>query len=126
MKRIYIAVSLIIITLILSIAEFVIVNKNYKYYSTQLDNALKYIQSDDYTSAKDICDTICTKWEKSQKNLEIFLVHTSLNSLTDNIYELQDLAKDKNKAKFIQLCTKTKRQLLFMKKSELPLFENIM
>ncbi len=126
MKRIWVALSLIVLALTLSIVEMCIVNNSYSKYSKLLETAEDYISNREFSEAYDICKHTLNEWENNEKVLNIFLLHRNVDEVTEDIAQLCEYAQNKEKAMFSSTCVKAKRQLLHLKMGELPLFENIM
>lgn len=126
MKRIWVALSLIVIALSLGIAELYVVSKSYSKYSELLDTAEYYISNMEFSEAYDVCKLTLDEWEKNEKILNLFLLHSRVDEVTEDIAQLCEYAQHKEKAMFSSTCVKAKRQLLHLKMGELPLIENIM
>lgn len=126
MKRIYIAIILIIMTLVLSYIQFNVINNSYIKITNMISDTQIKVNAGYYEVAKENCKTIIKTWEKDRKALGIFLSHSYINNITDNLNNMMYHVNIKDKEKFNDVCDKTKRQLLFLQKSELPVIENIM
>lgn len=126
MKRIWVAVSLLVIALSFGIAEFTIVNKNYEKFVAMLDSAEIHISNREYKKAYEVCTNTLEQWEETEKTLNLFLLHSKVDEVTEDISQMCEYAQNKETALFSSTYAKTKRQLLHLKMSELPLIENIM
>lgn len=126
MKRIWTAIALMILALFSSVAEFYTVSYCYEHYTEALDNAEEYISQKEFNKATDLLTNTQQEWHKTEKLLDIFLSHETVDDVTENISELYGYAIAEDKAQFQSVCDKTKRQLLRLKQSELPNLENIM
>ncbi|MBE6824118.1 MAG: DUF4363 family protein [Ruminococcaceae bacterium] len=126
MKRIWVAVGFLALSLIFAFAEFLIVSKSYKNYVEQIQIAEYYISDKEFSVAQDICKNIEEEWEKSRKTLNVFMIHTYSENISESIAKLSEYAQNKDKKAFLSQSSKTKRQLLYIKQSELPNLENIM
>lgn len=126
MKRLWVAVILLLICGAFSTAEFITVRKNCDYYTQLLDTAEAYISSKEYSEASAIIESAQHQWESTQKTLNVFLLHEEAESIGENLAQLNENANEKDRAKFKSVADKIKRQLLRLKQSELPDFENIL
>ena len=126
MRRIWVAIILMLICAVLAVSEFSVVQKSCDYYAYMIDVAEDYISSREFSKADLYIQQTQSEWEKSQKTLNIFLLHEEADTITESLAQLREHAENKNKSEFISLSEKTKRQLLCLKQSELPDLENIM
>lgn len=126
MKRIWVAISLIIIALVTGITEFCVVKNSYDKYTKLLDTAEDYISRKEYKKALDVCTYTLKEWEDNEKTLNLFLLHSRVDEVTEDIEQLCEYAQNKERTMFSSTCVKAKRQLQHLKMSELPLIENIM
>lgn len=126
MKRLHIAVILIALSLAVGVFEVIYVNNTYNKCYNAIEKSKGYFSDNEYTDAYIMCKNAESQWNKSSKTLSIFLVHSQISDVSNTINELKDAVKGKDKKEFSSLYKKTKRQLLFIKKSELPDFENIL
>lgn len=126
MKRIWVAITLLIIAFIFSITEFIYVDICYNKYTKLLKDCKNYISTKEYSDAYETCKHTLSEWENTEKTLNIFLIHGEVDSITESIAQLKICAKNNDTQQFDILYEKAKRQLLSIKKSELPVFENIL
>ncbi len=125
MKRIWVALSLIVFAISLGIAELCIVSNSYSKYNDLLNKAEYYISNKEYSEAYEICKYTLNEWESNEKTLNLFLLHSRVDEVTEDIAMLCEYAQNKETTMFSSTCVKAKRQLLHLKMSELPLIENI-
>lgn len=126
MKRIWVAIILLLICSVISATEYITVDKSCEKYTEILDNAEKYISDEEYKEAADTIESAQYSWEKSKKTLNVFLIHKDADDISENFAKLRESAEEKNKDTFVSVSKKTKRQLLRLKQSELPDLENIL
>lgn len=126
MKRIWAAVALLGIAAGLCIAEFMIVMRGCDEYIESISTAVGYAENDDYKSASKICEKTEKGWLKTHRKMNVFLIHTNVEEVTFNMAMLKTFAKNEDESMFLAYAEKTKRQLLSLKESELPYFENIL
>lgn len=126
MKRIWIAIALILSCLVLSICELLFIDNNCDMYTKMINEVEFYYSNKEYIKALDIARDTYSNWSKEEKKLKAFLLHSDIDDITDSMEDIKDYAKDKDEKKFCDACKKTKRQLLSIKENELPFIENIM
>lgn len=126
MKRIWVAISLIVVALSLGITEMFVVSKSYSKYSELLNTAEQHISNKEFNKAYDMCAYTLNEWEENEQILNLFLLHSNVDEVSEDIAQLCEYAQHKEKAMFSSTCVKAKRQLLHLKMGELPLIENIM
>lgn len=126
MKRLWAAVSLLIISILFSAIELYLVDVNQDKFSYMIKEIEDYYSIKEYKNAYDLCIKTEQYWKNSETKLKTFLLHSEINNISDSISEIKDSIKNEDKKTFYSVCQKTKRQLLSMKESELPNFENIL
>lgn len=126
MKRIWVAIALLIICVSFAATEYIIVDKNYQSFSEALEISKEYFSDKEYSKSHELLNTLLKKWEDSEGVLNIFLSHTKVDEIEESLSELASFANAKEKSHFYSTFEKTKRQLLCLKQSELPNLENIM
>lgn len=126
MKRIWVALTLLLICFSIGIIEYSVVNANQQRITQILDSAQTYISNREYKKGHNVCKYALVQWENEKKTLNTFLVHGDVETVSDNISLLCLYAQNKDAKNFSLVLDTTKRQLLCLKESELPLFENIL
>ncbi|MBR2715438.1 MAG: DUF4363 family protein [Ruminococcus sp.] len=126
MRRIWVAVALIAICISLALSEFYIVEKNYEHYIDKVNLTSAYFSYKEYKTAELHAENMVKEWQKSSKKLNAFLSHDKTDEINENFSQLVEFINSKDKVMFSSTCEKIKRQLLCLKKSELPNLENIM
>lgn len=126
MKRLWIACALIFIAALFSVLEFYLVNNSYEKFSKELSEIQNYYSSKEFSKAEKSINKTKNSWKNREKTLKVFLLHGEVDTISGSLEELGDMIKQKDSKAVFYTCEKTKRQLLFLKKSELPYLENIM
>lgn len=126
MKRLWAAVTLILIAILFSVLEFSLVNNTYERYDKIVSEIETLFSQKEYKKAHSILDSTKKQWDNEEKILKLFLLHSEVNSISECLDEIQNMLKLNDENAFFYTCEKTKRQLLSLKKSELPYLENIM
>ena len=126
MKRLYVAIALIVISLSFAVSEYILIQKSYKDFYPVIEKAEKYCSEKEFSDAFKTINYAQTEWDKKSKLLNSFIDHTHTENINENYFQLLEMAQKKEDVEFLSLCEKTKRQLLSLKESELPSFDNIM
>lgn len=126
MRRLWIAVALLLICGGLSTMEYVTIQRNCDFLTTSLSTAENYISKGEYKEAISFIEKVQQEWENSERKLKIYLLHNETETITENLSEIKEYAQEKKPTKYMEVSNKTKRQLLRMKQSELPDLENIL
>lgn len=126
MKRIWVALALIIISISLALTQLIIVKSKAEYFLDVIIASEYHFSKKEYSTATELLDFSCEKWGDSEKTLNVFLPHEKVDEIEESLSELKEYAENKEKPEFKASFEKTKRQLLCLKQSELPNFENIM
>lgn len=126
MKRIWVAVTLMIICAAFASTEFIIVKNKATDLINYVEISEEYFSKKEYNISYDVINKAIEKWEDSEKILNIFLSHEKVDKVEESLSELSKYAQNKDKALFYATSEKAKRQLLCLKQSELPNLENIM
>lgn len=126
MKRLWVAVALLLICGVLSATEFVTAQKHCDYLKTALEKAESYISDKEFKEAVSFIENVQHEWESREKTLKIYLLHEEAENITEGLAELKEFAQEKKASEYMSVSKKTKRQLLRIKQSELPDLENIL
>ena len=125
MKRIIAAICIIIITLTLSVCEYISIKNNQKYFVESLNLCEDYISDYELNKAKKLLENLDEKWHNSERILNIFINHNEVDDIKNDIDSMQFYLKNNNIKSFWELSDKTKRQLLSIKERQLPYLRNI-
>lgn len=126
MKRLWVAIFLLALSIFFATFENITVLKNYNIFTPILDKAENYCSNEEFSEAFDTIEQAQLIWDKKSKVLNSLIDHTHTENINESFFQLLESAKKQEKVEFLSICNKTKRQLLSMKESELPSFENIM
>lgn len=126
MKRLWVAIFLLVICFSTGIYEYSAVSKNQMKIAQIIDNAENYISNKEYKEAYNMSRYALIQWENECRILNVFLIHSDTSAVTENLNALCEHAQNKNVDEFAHISDKTKRQLHSLKESELPLFENVL
>ena len=126
MKRLWVAISLLAISIFFATFENIMVLKNYNRFTPILDKAEEYCSENEFLKAYETIESAQLVWEKKSKVLNSLIDHTHVDNINESFFQLLESAQKQEQVEFLSICNKTKRQLLSMKESELPSFDNIM
>lgn len=126
MKRIGIALVMLIISGIVSGCEVFTVNSNVDTYSAKLDSISKIAGEENYDKAKELSEEVLVSWQKVAKHLDKYLYHDYIDNITEEIATLPIYAKAKDKTAVEAQVAEIKIQLTSLKESELPYMHNIL
>lgn len=126
MKRIYVAAILLMLAFSFSAIEVVYINNCYEKYTGMLNECEDYYSNKEYSNAAKKCEATLMKLKKDEGFLNVFLSQNKVDNIAYNMELLKINAQNKDEEKFETQIDKIKRQLLSLKKSELPCFENIL
>ncbi len=126
MKRLWVAISLLAISFIFATFEYITVLRNYEKFTPVLEKAEEYCSNEEFSKAFDTIEEAQLSWDKKSKLLNSLIDHTNTENINESFFQLLESAQKQESVEFLSICNKTKRQLLSMKESELPSFDNIM
>lgn len=126
MKRLWVAILLLIISIFFATFENITVMNNYKNFTPILEKAEQYCSDKEFSKAFDTIKQAQLSWDKKSKVLNSLIDHTHTENINESFFQLLESAQKQERVEFLSICNKTKRQLLSMKESELPSFDNIM
>ncbi len=127
MKRMYIAVALIIISLTIGVTEMYTVKNTVKECISGLKSVNESIYSGNIKTAIKKCDNIAKKFEdKSDNILYCYYNHKELDSINENIVTLREYLKYNKKSDYYAVLAIIKKQLKSMEDEEIPKLQNIL
>ena len=127
MKRMYIAVALIIISLTIGVTEMYTVKNTVKECISGLKSVNESIYSGNIKTAIKKCDNIAKKFEDQSDNiLYCYYNHKELDSINENIVTLREYLKYNKKSDYYAVLAIIKKQLKSMEDEEIPKLQNIL
>ncbi|MBQ0098350.1 MAG: DUF4363 family protein [Oscillospiraceae bacterium] len=126
MKRLWIAILLLIIVGAITVSEYIYVTSSVQKHIYALDEIDKKISQNDREDAYDMLCRLENRFEDTDRVFNAFLLHSDIDNISGNIAMLKEYSKSTNNAQFLALSAKTKLQLLSLSKSEKPLIDNIL
>ncbi len=96
MKRVYIALAFLAVSISLCIFEQYTVNTMYKDTCAYIDKAIEYTEKEDYGNARKECRKLNKYWAKKYPCLTAMIDHGPLDEAGVTIDSLDELAKEEN------------------------------
>ncbi|MGN0559124.1 MAG: DUF4363 family protein [Acutalibacteraceae bacterium] len=126
MKRIWIALTLFIISGVLCYFEYRIVADSQQDFEQRIDDIYSLAENNENEKAVKSCDALCDEWDKRLKVTDMFLNHDIMDSISCELSSLKCYLESENgKTDFYATAEKIKKQLQSLRDSELPYAENI-
>ncbi len=122
MKRILLAVALLVLTIIICAVELIGINQTINKHLDSLDILAQTSAAD----AKDKCQDIIKDWNDEETFLNMFLIHDTIDQIGNDLNSLEGYAQSNEQGDYYATIYKVKKQLISIKKSELPIWENIL
>lgn len=126
MKRIYIAIAFIILTVSFAVFESYYISKQTDDMIRKIEETDNSVKENNFDAAYNTISRIQEKWEEKSWIIEIMLLHDSSDSINQNLSELSIYAKLENKDSYFPKSVSIKKQLTVLKESELLSLENIL
>lgn len=96
MKRVYIAVALLAISVSLCIFEQYTVTTAYEQSTAYIEKAIEYADKKDYKQAEKTCSQLTAYWSEKYPSLTAMIDHGPLDDAGVTINSLEELAKDES------------------------------
>lgn len=126
MKRLWIALSLLLIVGIICTVEYIYVTKSVEKHIYALEEIEEKIDKNEKEDAYDMLNRLEKRFKETDSVFNAFLLHSDVDQISSNIAMLKEYSSSNNHEQFLALSAKTKLQLLSLSKSERPILENIL
>ena len=126
LKRIYIAISFLIVAILIASAEMGYITAKADMFETKIENADRYMRKNEYAEAFKICKEAESDWDDSTKIIDMLLIHDYVDSVGMKISLMKSFAENQNYDMYFSESTAAKKELASIKESEFPLVENIL
>ena len=126
MKRIYIAIFLLALTIVASVFELRFIGREADGVTQQIEAIDGYMRRSEFDTAIKQCRTLEEKWSKTSENIDIMLIHDYVDSIGLSITKMRAGAETKNAVLYFSESASAKKALASIKGSEYPNFENIL
>lgn len=126
MKRIWIALTLLILSGVLCFFEYRIVDDSRHEFEMRIDEIYSFAEDNENKKAVKSCEELSKEWDKRLKVTDMFLNHDIMDSISCELSALKCyLESEDGKTDFYATAEKIKKQLKSLRDSELPYAENI-
>lgn len=125
MRRLYVAVTLLLIATGLCVIEYESVCKCTDSYLQRIENIEEMISRGEIKKAAFAAREAEKNWENTVNLIDMLLFHDYVDEIGKNLSELESYIKYDEIAELYAICESTKEQLLSLKESELPAAKNI-
>ena len=125
MKRVPIAVVLIIIAVIICIYEYIFVTKKTEEFIYRINTLEETYSQSEKSEALILTDEINRRWKNTVSRMDMLLYHDYVDAITNNLSKLSVYIREDQKGGFYTTCIEIRKQLESLGKSEIPNLENI-
>ena len=126
MKRIYIAIFLLVLTIVASVFELRFIGREADGVTQQIEAIDGYMRRSEFNTAIKQCRALEEQWSKTSENIDIMLIHDYVDSIGLSITKMRAGAETKNAVLYFSESAGAKKALASIKGSEYPNFENIL
>lgn len=126
MKRIYIAVALIIAALCFAAAETGYVSAKSDMFISKIEQADKLMNRLEYDDALKLCSQTEEEWYESANIIDMLLIHDYVDDIGVSISRMTSFAQKRNSEMYFAESVQAKKELASIKESEYPYVENIL
>ncbi len=126
MKRIYIALALLIIAVTVGIFEMFYVTNKIDELNEEIISADNLVKSENYEGAKDVLASAESKWQKNLSIFDILLIHDYVDEISVNLSSMRSYVATQSNENYLAESEGIKKQLTSIKDSELVQIENIL
>lgn len=125
MKRIYIAIALLIITSAVCTYEYIFVSKSTEEYIVKVDRIEREYTKDNRSGAIKLSEELYNQWSHTVASMDKLLYHDYVDDISNNMSKLNIYISNRDTTEFYATCRELKNQLQSLKDSEIPKPENI-
>lgn len=125
MKRIYIAVAFIIISLAAAVSELCYVSSSVDYFTEKISISDDCIENEEYTKAAELMREIEKEWQESTRITDVLLIHDYVDSIGGGISVMRSFSQSKSRDDYFSESARVKKELASIKESEFVYLENI-
>lgn len=126
MKRIYIAVVLVLLTLCIGALETGYVTAKTDMFIDKIERADKLMKKNEFSEAIRLCQNTEKEWYDNAKSIDMLLIHDYVDDIGLSISKMTSFAESKNTDMYFSESSDAKKQLASIKESEYPLIENLL
>lgn len=125
MKRIKVAIILLIFSALICTTEFLYVTTKADDITSRIEEIESAYTQGDTSKALEVTEDVQMKWEASVNKMDMLLYHDYIDAISSNIEKLEVLIYENDSTSLLCTCKETILMLESLKKSEYPTAENI-
>ncbi len=125
MKRGWIAVGLIAVSLIIGGVEYLYTASAARIYTEMLNDADACMEDNDAYEAQSITERLDHRFNEDKEILKSFSFHSDINAIGNDLAALRRYAQTGNTADYLALSAQTKRRILALSELRSPRLGNI-
>ena len=127
MKRIYIAIMFIVLSVFAATFELIMINKATDSATAKLERIEKLVGEEKVEKAEKLCKKLADEYDENNKSvLYCFYRHDVLEEISDKLYGLEDYLDDERIEDFHEISHSVKKKLLIQKEKEHITIQNIL
>lgn len=126
MKRLILAISLIVTTIIISLASLSILDNTNERMLQRLDQIIEYTETDDYNALNSTVKETYEQWKKEKPLLNILIGQKETNEITDDLKMIEHFARNGNKESVLLYVYECKTTLERIKSTNEPSLSTIL
>lgn len=126
MSRIYIAISLFFLVLIMGLSGLAFINNSTKELIEIFKEVKEAARMEQYDETQDHIEELIKKWNKYEPILSSMIRHEDIDEVGISIFSLIELLKSKDMPSICLLCNKTISKLNYLLETEIPTLKNLL
>lgn len=126
MKRGWIALGLIALSLIIGGAEYLYTTNAAKIYTEMLNEADAHMEHNEAYEAQSVTERLDHRFNEDKNILDTFSFHSDINAIANDLGALRRFSQTGNTADFLALSAQTKRRIITLSELRIPRLENIL
>ncbi len=126
MKRGWIAVAMIALSLLIAGSEYLYTTQNAQVYLTMLNDADEKMEQNETEDALSVAERLDTRFSKESKIYEIFTFHSDVLSISTDLAALRRYAQAGDTAQYLATSAQVKRKIIALSNNRVPRIENIL
>lgn len=126
MSRIYIAISLFFLVLIMGLSGLAFINNSTKELIEIFKEVKEAARMEQYDETQDHIEKLIKKWNKYEPILSSMIRHEDIDEVGISIFSLIELLKSKDMPSICLLCNKTISKLNYLLETEIPTLKNLL
>lgn len=125
MKRIYMAVILLVFTVLICSVEFIYISSSADKITERIENLCESYKKGNTENSLSYALETERDWMKKVKRIDMLLYHDYVDEITKNIVNLKTYIAQEDAVGLYSTCNEILTQVSSLKSSELPTAENI-